>query len=458
MKTRKDEYIEFLKSKMPRAERAGFEPPSPPHSSLFPHQRDICEWACRGGRRAVFANFGMGKTRMHLQIAKWVTEYSGGKYLIIAPLGVRQEFTKVDAPALDMTLEYVKSDEEVDACTSPVMITNYERVRDGNITLSKFAGSGLDEASVLRSFGSKTYQTFLDLFDELPFRFVFTATPSPNRHKELIHYAGFLGVMDTGEALTRFFQRNSEKANDLTLYPHMEEQFWYWLSTWAVFLQRPSELGYSDEGYDMPPMKVHWHRVGIDHRKAWNQADSWGQFQLFVDQSTGLKEGAEIKRDTIEARLSKAMEIMTAHSPQKHWLLWHDLEKERDAIQKSIPEAVCVWGSQDLETREDRILAFSRGESRILATKPVIAGSGCNFQRHCADAIFLGVGYKFNDFIQACHRIYRFQQKREVNIHIIFSESESMIMETLKTKWRQHEELMQTMSALLKEHKLTNLE
>jgi len=458
MKTKKDEYLDFLRSKMPRAERAGFEPPSPPHSSLFPHQRDICEWACRGGRRAVFANFGMGKTRMHLQIAKWVTEYSGGKYLIIAPLGVRQEFTKVDAPALDMTLEYVKNDEEVDACASPVMITNYERVRDGNITLSKFTGAGLDEASVLRSFGSKTYQTFLDLFEELPYRFVFTATPSPNRHKELIHYAGFLGVMDTGEALTRFFQRNSEKANDLTLYPHMEEQFWYWLSTWAVFLQRPSELGYSDEGYDMPPMRVHWHKVGIDHRKAWNQADSWGQFQLFVDQSTGLKEGAEIKRDTIESRLSKAMEIMAADSPEKHWLLWHDLEKERDAIQKSIPEAVCVWGSQDLEIRENRILDFARGESRILATKPVIAGSGCNFQRHCADAIFLGVGYKFNDFIQACHRIYRFQQKREVNIHIIFCESESMIMETLKTKWRQHEELMQTMSALLKENKLTNLE
>lgn len=458
MNPKKEKYLDFLRGKMPRATSAGFEPPSEPHPSLFPHQRDICQWACRGGRRAIFANFGMGKTRMHLQIAKWIVEKTNGKYLIIAPLGVRQEFTKVDAPALGMDLEYVKNDSEVDECKSPFMITNYERVRDGNITLSKFDGAGLDEASVLRSFGSKTYQTFLDMFSEIPYRFVFTATPSPNRHRELINYAGFLGVMDTGEALTRFFQRNSEKANDLSLYPHMEQQFWYWLSTWAVFLQRPSELGYSDEGYDLPPMQVHWHKVEIDHRKAWSQSDSWGQFQLFVDQSTGLQEGAEIKRDTIGSRLEKAISIIESDSPEKHWLIWHDLEKEREAIHKKIPEAVCVWGSQDLEERENRILAFARGESRILATKPVIAGSGCNFQRYCADAVFLGVGYKFNDFIQACHRIYRFHQKKQVNIHVIYCESEAMIMEALKTKWRQHDELMQTMSSLLKEHKLTNLE
>jgi hypothetical protein len=138
---------------------------------------------------------------MHLQVARWVHEHTGGRYLIVAPLGVRQEFTKVDAPALGMMLEYVRDDAEVMASKSPYLITNYERVRDGNISLDQFAGAGLDEASVLRSFGSKTYQTFLRSFDAVPFRYVFTATPSPNRLKELIHYAGFLGVMDTGEAV-----------------------------------------------------------------------------------------------------------------------------------------------------------------------------------------------------------------------------------------------------------------
>lgn len=454
---RRAAYHAFLERKLPRAERAGFEPPTPPDPTLKPHQRDICLWACRGGRRAIFANFGLGKTRMHLQIAKWVREHTGGRYLIVAPLGVKQEFTQVDGPAMGMCLEYVRTDAEVLAAKSPYLITNYERVRDGDISLHHFTGAGLDEASVLRSFGSKTYQAFLDLFADVPYRFVFTATPSPNRHKELIHYGGFLGVMDTGEALTRFFQRNSEKANDMTLYPHMEAQFWYWLSTWAVFLQKPSELGYSDEGYDLPPMKVHWHKVDVDHTKAWSQVDSWGQAQLFQDQSTGLREAAEVKRDTIGRRIERAVEIM-AEKPQEHWLLWHDLEKEREAIEDAVSGVRTVYGSQDMEKREGLILGFARGEYRVLATKPVIAGSGCNFQRHCADAIFLGAGYKFNDFIQAVHRIYRFQQGREVNVHVIYCESESAIMETLKAKWRQHDQLMARMSEILKEHGLQQLE
>lgn len=458
LEAKRERYLAFLRSKMPRAARAGFEPPTPASPRLFPHQRDICLWACRGGRRAVFANFGMGKTIMQLQIAKWVHEHTGGRYLIVAPLGVRQEFTQCDGPMMGMAIEYVRSDAEILAARSPYLITNYERVRDGAISLQHVAGAGLDEASVLRSYGSKTYQGFLRLFEELPYRFVFTATPSPNRYKELIHYAAFLGVMDSGEALTRFFQRNSEKANDLTLYPHMEQAFWFWLSTWAVFLQRPSDLGYSDEGYDLPEMEVKWRRVAVDHTLAWTQVDSWGQAQLLADQSTGLKEGARIKRDTIEARLAEAKAIMAADEPGAHWLLWHDLEKEREAIQKAIPEACCVWGTQDLEVREGRILGFARGEVEILATKPIIAGSGCNFQRHCSRAIFLGVGYKFNDFIQAVHRIYRFMQKERVQIYIIYSEAEAVIMEELRRKWRAHDALMARMSQMLRERKLTSLE
>lgn len=455
---RRAAYDRFLRSKMPRAEVAGFEPPSPCIVSLFPHQRDICIWAIRGGRRAIFANFGLGKTRMHLQIALWIIQWTGGKYLIVAPLGVRHVFTEEDGPELGIEVQYVATDEDVRRSKCRILITNYERVRDGNITLEQFAGAGLDEASCLRSYGSKTFQQFRRIFKAVRYRFVFTATPSPNRHKELIHYADFLGVMDSGEALTRFFQRNSEQAGELTLYPHMEQQFWYWMSTWAVFIQRPSDLGYSDEGYDLPPLNIHWHCVEVDHKKAWRQCDGHGQFQLLQDQSTGLAQGAEIKRDTIEARLRKACQIMVSQDPSKHWLLWHDLEAERAAIHRFIPSATCVWGTQDPEERERRILGFGRGEFPLLATKPIIAGSGCNFQRHCADAMFLGAGYKFNDLIQSVHRIYRFQQGREVNVHIIFTESESAIVEVLKRKWRQHDEVMATMSALLRERKLSALE
>jgi DNA modification methylase len=451
-----DPYLEFLKRKIPQAERAGFEPKSKPHGSLFPHQVDIAIWAIRGGRRAIFANFGLGKTRMHLQIALWVAEYTGGRYLIVAPLGVRQEFTKSDGPAMGVEVEYVRTDAEVAASTAQILITNYERVRDGDIDVSKFDGAGLDESSVLRSFGSKTYQEFLGKFKSVRYRFVFTATPSPNRYKELIHYGGFLGVMDTGEALTRFFQRNSEKANDLTLYPHMERQFWMWLSSWAVFIQRPSDLGYPDAGYDLPPLKVFWHKLDTDHTRAWSQTDSWGQAQLLRDDAQGLQGSTELKRESISQRVAKACEIITEGGEERHWLLWHDLEKEREAIEDALPDAVTVYGSQDLELREERIMGFARGEYRILATKPILAGSGCNFQKHCSDAIFLGVGYKFNDFIQAIHRVHRFLQAQEVTIHIIYLDSESTIMEALKAKWRRHDELMFRMSEILRVNRLTN--
>ena len=450
-------YETFLAGKVAAANEQGFEPPSDPHPSLFPHQRDIAIWAAQGGQRAIFAAFGLGKTRIHLQVAKWLTEIDQEKrYLIIAPLGVRQEFTRVEGPAMGMTVEYCRTDAEVKACASRVIITNYERVRDGDITIDGriWCGCGLDEASVLRSYGSKTYQTFLSLFRSVRYRYVFTATPSPNRHKELIHYGGFLGIMDTGEALTRFFKRDSTQANNLTLYPHMEEYFWRWLSTWAVFIQRPSDLGYPDTGYDLPPMQVHWEMVEVDHKQAWKQYDSWGQSQLFLDQSSGLRELSQTKRDTMMARLMRAKEIMD--KDDRHWLLWHDLEAERHLIERMIPDAKTAYGSQDLELREDLILAFSRGEYRTLATKPVIAGSGCNFQKHCADAIFLGSTYKFNDFIQAAHRIYRFQQARQVNIHVIYSESESPVIETLKKKWAQHNELVKRMANLIRQFGLSN--
>ena len=447
-------YEEFLLAKVPKAEVFGFDPQTPAHPSLFGHQVDVARWMVRGGRRACFKAFGLGKTRTHLQVAKWVCEELPKKYLITCPLGVRHQFMQEDGPAMGAEMTFCQSDAEIDAAPTRIVICNYEPVRDGKITIDgRFAGWGLDEASILRSFGTKTYQNFLRFGRHVPYRFVFTATPSPNRHKELIHYGGFLGIMDTGQALTRFFQRDSGKAGNLTLYPHMEEQFWMWLASWAVFMQMPSDLGYSDEGYELPKLNVHWHCVPVDHHKAWNQLDGWGQRQLFLDKSAGLRETAEVKRDTMVARLAKAQEII-AQKPKAHYLLWHDLEDERRLIEKVIPGVRTAYGSQDLEAREEIILGFSRGEFPILATKPTIAGSGCNFQRHCWDAIFLGTSYKFNDFIQSVHRIQRFQQRHPVNIHIIYSESEDPVVAVLKAKWAQHNELVAKMQALLKKFKL----
>ena len=449
-------YREFLKSKIATAVDGGLEIDADEiHSSLFPHQRDTVAWALRGGQRAIFAAFGMGKTRMQCEILRQIERVEGGRHLIICPLGVKQEFQHVDGPAIGLdNIVYIKDQADIDATDSRFLITNYERVRDGDIDIDQFTAVTLDEASVLRSFGSKTYQTFLSMFENVRYRFVATATPSPNKYKELIHYAAFLGVMDSGQSLTRWFQRDSTKANNLTIYPHKEKEFWHWVASWALFLEKPSDLGYDDTGYDLPEMNVTWHMVEVDHKEAWKDKDSWGQYRLFAEASTSLPDASREKRRTMSQRMDRAAEIM-AVKPDAHWILWHHLEDERREIERRWPQCKTIYGSQPIELKEDLILGFSRGEYQIMATKPEIAGSGCNFQRHCADIIFVGIDYKFNDFIQAIHRVYRYGQEKQVNIHIIYAESEDQIQQTLIDKWTRHNEMIGKMREIVKENGLS---
>lgn len=449
----KSAYYDFLNSKIDLAVQSGISVDDSEISPILkPHQRDAVKWAISGGCRALFESFGLGKTIQQLEICRVITNREGGKALIICPLGVKQEFTQDGKNLLGMNVKYIRNRAESQQAEEQVLITNYERVRDGDINPDDYTVVCMDEASVLRSFGSKTYQTFLQKFKNVKYRFVCTATPSPNKYKELIHYAGFLGIMDTGQALTRFFQRDSTKANNLTLYPHKEKEFWLWLSSWAIFITKPSDLGYDDTGYDLPPMKVIYHCVEVDHDFEMTSKD--GQSQMFRDAALGLKEAAREKRDSMSARISKASEII-AKDPDNHYVVWHDLEAERHALKAAIADVVDVYGSQDLDVREQRIIDFSQGRIKYLATKPSISGQGCNFQRHCHKAIFTGIGYEFNDFIQAIHRIYRFLQTEEVEIHIIYAESEGEILKALQKKWKQHNYLVEQMTKIIKENGLS---
>lgn len=444
-------YRAFLESKFRFQHQHGFELAADAvHPLLMRHQPDIVRWAVRKGRAAIFAAFGLGKTILQCEIQRQIHAREGGRHLIVLPLGVRQEFTR-DCAKLGMEYRFARCNDEIGA--DGFYLTNYEAVRDGRIDVNLFTSASLDEASVLRSYGSKTYQEFLTLFDQVKYRFVATATPSPNRYKELIHYAGFLGVMDTGQALTRFFQRDSEKAGNLTLHPHMEAEFFAWLHSWAIFIQKPSDLGYSDEGYDLPPLKVIYHELPVQALSG--GVDRNGQGQLIRDAAIGLRDAAEEKRTSIDVRVAEMMKIVQA-DPGTHYLLWHDLEAERHAIKAALPEAVEVYGSLDLDEREQRIIDFSEGKFPYLATKPEISGSGCNFQRHCHKAIFMGIGYKFNDFIQAIHRIYRFLQSMEVEIHIIFTETEREILAELRRKWAEDEKLRSRMSELIRQYGLSD--
>ena len=446
-------YAEFLAAKAQLATSSGFEvDPAEVHASLKPHQRDAVVWAVRGGRRAIFASFGLGKTRIQLEIERLVLAHQGGgRGLITLPLGVRQEFAR-DAHELGLSTSFIRSESE--AKTDGLYLTNYETVRDGRLDPRRFDVVSLDEAAILRGFGgSKTFREFMRLYEgSAAYRFVATATPSPNEFIELLAYAAFLDVMDIGQAKTRFFKRDSTKADKLTLLPHMEQDFWLWVSSWALFLQKPSDLGYSDEGYELPPLEVRWHEVPAGTPV---DAERSGQGALLHTARLGVQEAARAKRDSLAARVAKTAEIVAA-SPGEHFVLWHDLEDERRAISEAIPAAVAVWGSQDLDEREQRIIDFSDGKIPILATKPVIAGSGCNFQRHCHRAVFAGVGFKFADFIQAIHRLYRFLQTEQVRIDIVYSEAERPVRAELERKWAQHVEASARMGEIIRTYGLSH--
>ena len=428
--------------------------------SLFPHVKDTVRWAVRGGCRAIFSSFGMQKTVTQLEIERVIIESEGGAGLIVCPKRVVVEFITQAKEHLNMDVTYVRTMDEVKACQTPIMITNYERVRDGEVGVridpNYFTVTSLDEASVLRGFGTKTYQEFLPLFSKVPYRFVATATPSPNRYKELIHYAGYLGVMDTGQALTRFFQRDSTKANNLTLYKGKEQEFWLWVSTWAVFLTKPSDLGYSDEGYELPHLNVIEEVVTVDNDSAGYYED--GEKMMFREAALGLAQASKEKRDSINARVQRCVEIINRpENKDDHFLLWHDLEAERYALCKAIPECKAVYGSQDDDEADQIIADFKDGKLKYLAAKPEMLGEGLNFQYHCHKAIMF-IDYRFNDKYQAIARIHRFMQQHPVDLYIVYAESEQEIYKTFNLKWQQHKDMVAKMVEIVRENGLFGLD
>lgn len=445
-------YIKFLESKIDIAPETGLSiSPDEVNPALLPHQRDGVVWAVRGGRRALFEAFGLGKTVQELEFCRLILRHRGGRALIVMPLEVRGEFLHDAVELLHMEPpRYITHMAQVER--EGIYLTNYERVRDGDINPAEFTVTSLDEASVLRSFGSKTYQTFLEKFRGVPYKLVATATPAPNKYKELIHYAGYLEVMDTGQALTRFFKRDSTKANHLTLYPGKEREFWLWVSSWALYINRPSDLGYSDNGYDLPPLDIRYHKLETRPELS---TDRDGQERLYEDTAVGMVGAMKLKRDSVARRVRYAADLVNA-SPGEHFILWHDLEAERKEIKRLLPDVREVFGTQDPEARAASSADFAQGKCRLLATKKELSGSGCNFQRHCHRAIFVGIDFEFNDFIQAIHRIYRFLQTEEVVIDIIYLDSEEEVLQALQRKWDQYNDMTARMGEIVREYGLSS--
>lgn len=463
-------YEEFLKSKVRLAQNEGLSCElSEINPALKLHNKFMVKWAVEGGRRALFASFGLHKTVTQLEILRIILTKTGGRGLIIAPLGVRAEFSKdaVNILGWETGPKFIRRIEEAEE--TGIYITNYETVRDAKLDPRLFSVATLDEASILRGLGgSKTFREFMRLFtgdagpngdrrgtEIVKYRFVATATPSPNDYIELLAYADFLGVMDVSQAKTRFFKRDSTKADKLTIHAHKEEEFWLWMSSWALFVSKPSDLTGNeadDEGYILPELQINWHEIPSDHSKA--GTTKGGQVKMISEVAIGLEGAAAEKRNSLPNRVAKMIELRN-EDISAHRIIWHDLESERAEIQKALPECKAVYGSQQLDLREEIVLAFSTGQLQELAGKPSMLGSGTNLQRYCSWSIYLGIGFKFNDFIQSIHRVHRFLQPGQVRVDLIYTEAERGIRRELERKWKQHNVMVQKMIEIIKKFGLS---
>ena len=430
---------------------------------LKPHQRAVVKWAISLGRAGIFLAFGLGKTIIQLEIIRIILNHVGGRGLIILPLGVRQEFFH-DAGMLGVQVSFIRRIGEAGA--EGIYLTNYETIRDGKIDPLNFGVCSLDEAACLRGFGgTKTFREFMKLLagddhtgtytDGVKYRFVATATPDPNEFIELLAYAAYLGVMDVSQAKTRFFKRDSTKADKLTIHPHKEKEFWLWVASWAIFLQKPSDLGYPDDGYEMPALNVVWHEVETDHATAGHEKN--GQLRLLANASLGVSEAAREKRSSLEVRTEKVMDIVRGcDDPQK--IIWCNLDAEQKAIGKAIKEEgqtiSSLYGSQNIDARDQMMQAWKDKETAIFLSKPQMYGAGANLQQ-CHTEIFAGIGFKFFEFIQGIHRIYRFLQQHPCTIHCIYTEAERGIRKTLERKWAQHKETVANMTEIIRKYGLS---
>jgi DNA modification methylase len=416
-----DDYAAFLESKSMAFAPVGLSDIPPLHDALFPFQRDIVTWGLRRGRAAIFADCGLGKTLMQLEWARCVAETTGRPVLVLAPLAVAEQ-SEAEAARFGIDARYVRSDDG----RGGVILSNYEML--SHFDVGRMAGIVLDESSILKAYDGATRTAIIDAAQSTPYRLACTATPAPNDFMELGNHSEFLGVLTRPEMLATFFVHDGGETQTWRLKRHARQSFWRWLASWSVMLRRPSDLGYSDEGYDLPPMTTHQHVVASD-------ADVG---ELFAVEAGSLQDRIAARRDSVDARASTTAALVNAsHEP---WVVWCHLNSEADAFRRLCPDAVEVRGSDAWDAKRDTLQGFAEGRYRVLVTKPSIAGFGMNWQ-HCARMAFLGVSDSWEQYYQAVRRCWRFGQTRPVEVHVIASEREGAVVANLRRKDDQANEM-----------------
>lgn len=394
-------YEEFLARKKFNAIEVGFTPSSI-NSLAKPHQHAIINWACKRGRAAIFADTGLGKTLMQLEWANQVNQHTGGKVLIFAPLAVGKQ-TEQEGDKFGIDCRYVRSQSD-----DAIQITNYEMI--DNFNPADFAGVVLDESSILKGQSGAYRKMLTEFAATIQYRLSCTATPSPNDFMELGTQAEFLGVMSQVEMLAMFFTHDGSETQKWRLKGHGASKFWEWLSTWAVVISSPADLGFDGKEYELPKLTIHEAILPS------NQQDA-----LFADVAMGLSAARVAKRSSIDDRVNACAELVNGHD--EPFLIWGDFNEETDKLSAAIDGAVQVKGADKQEAKEDRLLGFTAGTYQKLVSKASICGFGMNWQ-HCNKIAFVGATYSFEQFYQAVRRCWRFGQTKPVDVYVFMTEEE----------------------------------
>lgn len=426
-------YAEFIARKQRRIQPVGFQAPalSP---LLFPFQRHCVEWALRRGRAALFEGCGLGKSWQAIEWARCVAEHTGKPTLILTPLAVAQQFAR-EGSKLGVPVTHVRTGHEP---VGTIEVANYERLH--LFAIERYGGIVLDESSILKSFDGKTRTALIDAFKDTPYRLCCTATPAPNDPAELGNHAEFLGVSRHVDMLNRFFEHDAGDTGTWVLKGHGRKPFWRWVSDWAKCANKPSDLGFADDGYDLPELVMHEHVVDVDQGMA-RQAGL-----LFAYEASTLSDQRAVRRSSLTERVARAAELINADSEQ--WLVWATLNDESEALTRAIPGAVDVSGSDSSDAKEQAVLDFIDGKIRVLVSKMRILGFGINAQC-CARQLFVGADHSFESQFQAIRRSWRFGQTRPVHVHQICTSADGRVVANLRRKQEEFDRMHSEMAEVL---------
>jgi len=423
-------YDEFIAAKSRRTQPVGFDPMEIT-APLFDWQAHVVRWAIKQGRAALFEDCGLGKTAQQLEWAHQVKLKTSGKVLILTPLSVAKQ-TAAEAVKFGIRATVVESGEE--CVGTGIYITNYEKL--DHFDDVEFSGVVLDESSILKNFTGKTRKRLTERFADTPYRLCCTATPSPNDYTELGQHADFLGICSPMQMLATFFINDTFNTGDWRLKKHAAKEFWAWLASWAACISKPSDIGFDDAGYDLPPLNLETLIVDVD------EVEGRGEDQLFRHSTLSATTMHRELRMTMAERVAKVAGIVN-ESPHQ-WVVWCNTNEESEALATAIRDAVEIQGHHKSDRKEKAAEDFVAGNIRVLISKAGIYGFGMNWQ-HCWNMAFVGLSYSFEALYQMLRRSYRFGQTRPVRAVIVQASTEGAILQSITRKIEQHEAMQAEM-------------